>query len=107
MSEPLYKVLLTRHCEEALQDTAYSIAVNLAAPDEALGWAVKMREAIKGLSFFPSKVQLTPEEPWHSLGIHRLPVGKYYIYFLIFEEKKEIRVLSPDPSADYFAGAVL
>ena len=92
MSEQLYKVLLTRHCEEALQDTAYRIAVNLSAPDEALGWAVKMREAIKELAWFPSKVQLTPDEPWHSLGIHRLPVGKYYIYFLILEDKKEVRV---------------
>ena len=44
------------------------------------------------LEYFPAKVQLTPDEPWHSLGIHRLPAGKYYIYFLILEDQKEVRV---------------
>ena len=92
MSDQLYNVQVTRHCEESLQDTAYSIAVDLSAPDEAVGWVIRMKEAIASLSSFPSRVQLTPDEPWHSLGIHRLPVGKYYIYFLILEDKKEVRV---------------
>lgn len=92
MSEKLYKVQITRHCEAVLHDTAYSIAVDLAAPDAAISWAMKMRDQILNLAHFPAKVQLTPEEPWHSFGIHRLPVGKYYICFLILEEKKEVRV---------------
>lgn len=92
MSKQLYKVRMTKHCEEALWDTAFSIAVNLSAPDEAINWAVKMRDTIFSLDSFPARVPLTPEEPWHSLGIHRLTVGKYYIYFLIMEDLKEVRV---------------
>ena len=83
---------MTRHCEEALQDTAYSIAVDLSAPEAAINWVMKMRESIAALAFFPVRVPLTPDEPWQNLGIHRLPVGRYYIYFLIFEKEKEVRV---------------
>ena len=92
MSKQLYKVQITNHCEAVLRDTAYSIAVDLSAPEEAISWAMKMREQISMLEYFPAKVQLTPDEPLHSLGIHRLPAGKYYIYFLILEEQKEVRV---------------
>ena len=89
MSEQLYRVQITKHCEAVLRDTAFSFAVDLCAPEEAVSWAVKMREQISELAYFPAKVQLTPDEPWHSLGIHRLPAGKYYICFLILEDQKE------------------
>ena len=84
--------MLTRHCEESLQAIAYSIAVNLSAPDAAVSWTLRMRDCIASLEFFPGRVPLTPDEPWQSLGIHRLTAGKYYIYFLIFEDEKEVRV---------------
>ena len=35
MSKQLYKVQITNHCEAVLRDTAYSIAVDLSAPEEA------------------------------------------------------------------------
>ena len=92
MSDRMYKVQITSHCEDVLRETAYSIAVDLAAPDAAIAWAMKMRGHIFNLAYFPSRVQLTPEEPWRSFGIRRLPVGKYYIYFLILEDLKEVRV---------------
>ena len=36
MSKQLYKVQITNHCEAVLRDTAYSIAVDLSAPEEAI-----------------------------------------------------------------------
>jgi hypothetical protein len=50
MSKQLYKVQITNHCEAVLRDTAYSIAVDLSAPEEAISWAMKMREQIKSVS---------------------------------------------------------
>ena len=83
---------MTAYCEEALVSIAYGIAIHLKAPDAASRWAQKMREEIRRLAEFPSRVPLTPNEPWHSFGLHRLVVGKYYIYFLIFEDKRVVRI---------------
>lgn len=93
MSDKTYTVQIMTHAEEVLRDIAFSIAYDLLAPEVAVSWALKTRDAIKGLFSFPSKVPLTPEEPWHSLGVHRMVVGKYYAYFLIIEEESKVRVI--------------
>lgn len=92
MPDQQYLVQMTEHAEEALIYEAYSIASDLNAPESAINWARKMREAVLSLDHYPEKYQLTPEEPWHSLGLHRLPVGKYYIYYLVFDDIAEVRV---------------
>ena len=93
MSEREYSVQIMAHAEEALREIAFDIACDLLAPEAAVRWAFRTREAIKGLSSFPARVPLTPEEPWHSLGVHRLTAGKYYIYFMIIEEEAKVRVI--------------
>lgn len=35
---------------------------------------------------------LTEEEPWHSMGIHRMTVGEYLVYFWIDEPEKKVQV---------------
>ena len=92
MADQLYLVQMTEHAEEALIFEAYSIAADLQAPESALNWAKKIQGAVLSLDRYPEKYRLTPEEPWHSLGLHRLPVGKYYIYYLIFKDIAEVRV---------------
>lgn len=31
----------------------------------------------------PARIPLTQEEPWHSRGIHKMPVGNHLVYFWI------------------------
>ena len=40
----------------------------------------------------PHRVHRTPEEPWHSEGIRRMPVGSFYVYFWVDEERKRVQV---------------
>lgn len=44
-----------------------------------------MKKAIDSLDMLPGRIRPTPEEPWHSLGIRRLVVKNYYVYFWIDE----------------------
>lgn len=37
-------------------------------------------------------MMLTEEEPWHSMGIHRMTVGEYLVYFWIDEPEKKVQV---------------
>ena len=92
MQEQQYKVYLTEYCTDALRNIALGIAIDLSEPEAAKNWLQKMRKHIFGLDTFPARVPLTPEEPWHSLGLRRLTVGKYYVYFLVFQDQMEVRV---------------
>ena len=83
MSDKTYTVQIMTHAEEVLRDIAFSIAYDLLAPEAAVSWALKTRDAIKGLSSFPSKVPLTPEEPWHSLGVRFIPVKNYIVFYTV------------------------
>jgi plasmid stabilization system protein ParE len=49
--------------------------------------------AIEELSYRASTVQTIPEQPWGEKGLRRISVKNYYIYFKIYEDRKEVSVL--------------
>lgn len=51
-----------------------------------------LAEEIFSLDQFPYRAPLTKEEPWHSQGVHALPVKNFLIYFWVDEEAKKVQV---------------
>jgi len=87
-----YEVKVTSHAEAAMREIAHYIAFELLAPEAAVNLLVVLQQEMEKLTHMPSRVHLTPEEPWHSEGIHRLPVKNFYVYFWIDEVKKKVQV---------------
>ena len=83
--EKLYDVRITPRAEQSMQEIASYIAVDLMEPQTAVKLLRVLKKSIDSLDMFPGRVHLTPEEPWHSLDIHRLVVKNYYVYFWIDE----------------------
>ena len=88
--EKQYKVKVTVRAERSLREISHYIAVDLTEPQAAVKLLRTLQKAINSLARCPCRnhnytVHLTPEEPWHSLGIHRLVSKNYYIYFWINE----------------------
>ena len=79
--EKLYEVKITPHAEQSMQEIASYIAVDLMEPQTAVKLLRTLKKAIDSLDIFPGRIHLTPEEPWHSLGIHRMAMKNYYVYF--------------------------
>ena len=52
-----------------------------------------LEEEIRSLAHFPNRVPLTGEEPWHSQGVHKLPVKNYLVYFWVDEANKRVQVI--------------
>lgn len=44
------------------------------------------------MEFFPNRVSLTEEEPWHSQGIHKFSVKNYLVYFWVNETERKVQV---------------
>ena len=70
--EKLYEVKITPRAEQSMQEIASYIAVDLMEPQTAVKLLCTLKKAIDSLDIFPGRIHLTPEEPWHSLGIHRM-----------------------------------
>lgn len=79
--EKQYKVKVTVRAEQSLREISHYIAVDLTEPQAAVKLLRTLQKALNSLDMFPHRVHLTPEEPWRSLGIHRL-VSKTIILLL-------------------------
>lgn len=89
-----YIVKVTDYAQRQLEEIAEYIAYNLSAPIAAARMLDTLEAEIAGLSIFPNQVPLTEEEPWHSRGIHKLPVKNYLVYFWIDEKQKKVQVIA-------------
>lgn len=85
-----YQIKITDHAIGQLQETVRYISKVLQAPDVALRWADRLEKEIAGLDKMPGRYPLTPEEPWRSAGIHKMPVENFLVYYWIHEEQKVV-----------------
>lgn len=88
-----YEVKVTGYAEAYMREIAQYIAFELLAPEAAVNLLVVLQQEMEKLAYMPGRIQLTPEEPWNSEGIHRLPVKNFYVYFWIDEDRKKVQVI--------------
>ena len=89
---PKYKVKVTTFAEDALREIAKYILDEFKSPQASIHTLQSIRKGISTLDEMPSRVHLTPEEPWKSNGIRRLRVENYYVYFWIDEAKLLVQI---------------
>lgn len=87
-----YIVKITTQAQGQMREIIHYIASELKTPDAALHLLNALENAIVSLSHFPHRASLTDEEPWHSNGIHRLPVKNFLIYFWIDEHNLKVQI---------------
>lgn len=92
MADKTYVVKVTAQAEEQLQGIIKYIASELKAPKAALRLLEEMESAISSLDKYPQRVALTEEEPWRSLGVYKMPVKNFLIYFWIDEENAKVQI---------------
>ena len=87
-----YQVKITEQAQEQMWKIAHYIAVELAAPDAALRLLDVLEDAIASLTQFPNRIPLTEEEPWHSQGVHKMPIKNFLVYFWVDEDACKVQV---------------
>ena len=85
-----YRVRMTDHAIGQMEETVRYISKVLQAPETALRWTNRLEAEMAALSSMPARYPLTPEEPWHSEGIRRMPVDNFLVYYWINEEQKTV-----------------
>lgn len=87
-----YEVKLTEQAQRQLQKIIRYIAEDLQESHTAIRMLDRLEKEIMSLSTLPNRVALTEEEPWHSAGIHKLPVKNYLVYFWVDEPRKKVQI---------------
>ena len=80
------------HAIGQMEETVRYISKVLQAPETALRWADRLEAEMAGLGRMPGRYPLTPEEPWRSEGIHKMPVENFLVYYWINEPQKTVWV---------------
>ena len=93
MSE-LYKVLITPEAQDDIRDVVLYIAKVLQAPASALKLKDSFMEEITSLSHMPQRIRLIDEQPWRDSGVRKTRVKNYYIYFIIDEAEKAVKIIA-------------
>ncbi len=81
MSEQ-YKVVYSPAALDDLDAIFTYIAFDLQVPQTALNQINRIREEIRSLDTFPERYAKVDWEPWASVGMHRVPVDNYVVYYL-------------------------
>ena len=81
-----YRVRMTDHAIGQMGETVRYISKVLQAPETALRWADRLEAEMARLGRMPGRYPLTPEEPWRSEGIHKMPVENFVVYCWVNEE---------------------
>lgn len=87
-----YTVKMTLQAQEQVLAYAEYIQNELMNPQAARKFVNDMRKAVKSLADMPQRNPLTEEEPWRSMGIHKMAVRGYIVYYWIEEETETVHV---------------
>lgn len=90
--EKIYTVKTTKYAEAQLREIVSYVAFVLKERQTALRLLSKLETAMQSLDRMPNRVKLVDEEPWHSEGVRKLPVGNYVIFFWVDEKNSKVQI---------------
>ena len=88
-----YRVIYSPAALEELKSIYSYIAFELEVAETAQKQANRIRKGIKGLDTFPNGHAQVDWEPWCSLGMRKLPIDNYVVYYLANSENSTVTII--------------
>ena len=86
------KVVYTFRARQDLRDIYDYIAFTILAPDAARNTTERILEAVRGLQSMPERNPLYEEEPWHSMGVHFIPIKNYIVFYTVNSDADTVSI---------------
>lgn len=93
MSSDSYNVVYSSEALNDLRDIYSYIAQELLTPDTALNQVNRLRKEIRSINFMPFRYALVDWEPWKSIGMHKVPVDNYIVFYTIDNNSMTVAVI--------------
>lgn len=81
-----YKVQITDKALADMEEIYNYIAIQLQAPENAIGQYNRIAKAIEELKMFPEKVRLMESEQERAMRLRQLVVDNYSVFYVIENE---------------------
>ena len=81
-----FRVIYSSEAFEDLKSIYSYIAVKLKAHDTAKKLTDRIRNEIRSLGEMPERYAQVDWEPWASMGMHKLPIDNYVVFYLVDNE---------------------
>ncbi len=78
-----YSVIYSLEAKNDLKDIYSYIAFELLVPNTAKSQVDKIRRTIRSLDFTPSRYPIIDWEPWKSMGMHKVSVDNFVVFYMI------------------------
>lgn len=88
-----YNVIIDSPAEQDLEGILFYISSCLNEPNTAGKVYLEIYEKILSLNIMPSRQQIVYTSPTTSAGIRKLNVGNYMIFYIVYEEEKEVHIV--------------
>lgn len=88
-----YSVIYSPKAMDDLREIYSHIAFTLLVPDTAKGQVNRIRKEIRSLDFMPLRHPVVDWEPWKSMGMHKLPVDNFVIFYTVDEIAMTVTVI--------------
>lgn len=88
-----YSVVYSPAARDDLFGIYTYIATELKEPEIAAKQTVRIRNAIRKLEQLPARHASVNWEPWFSMGMRKLIVDHYTVFYLVHEPTCEVRIV--------------
>lgn len=82
-----YKVQITDKALADMEEIYNYIAIQLRAPENAMGQYNRIAKAIEELNMFPERVKLMESKQERAMGLRQLVVDNYSVFYVIEDER--------------------
>ena len=89
----MYEVFYSAEARQDLREIYEYISQVLLAPKAAASQAHTIMKTVQSLKQLPLRHRLYDEEPWHSIGLRFVPVGKFWVFYLPDETTKVVSIV--------------
>ncbi len=88
-----YQVIYSAAALDDLRSIFTYIAYELLAGRAAQNQIARIRREIRKLDLFPEKHERVDWEPWTSMGVRKMPVDNYVVYYMVGNETKTVTIV--------------
>ena len=88
-----YSIIYSPESLDDLRSIYSYIAFSLKAPDTAKNQIDRIRDAIKNLNFSPEAYVQVEWDPWKSMGMRKLPVNNYLVFYNVNHEELTVSIV--------------
>ncbi len=87
------KIVYTFKAKQDLRNIYDYIAFTLLVPDVAKNTVERIMTTVRSLESMPERNPLYKNEPWHSQGVHFVPVRNYLVFYTINSNTETVSIL--------------